>query len=119
MNLAEFYAARLDELEAKMKEAAYAGDPQQRDYFMNCGDGNESYMILQAEERLEEVAAGRELLKIHNTWAVRYNRVQDVDQACVGCNLDSGGAWSTPDVNQCPTLLAMTARWKKREDYPT
>lgn len=120
MNLPEYYSMVLDELETAYKGDAHVDNPDLQRYFLEeCEDGNESYIILEALDRLKEIAALRKVLKIHNTWSVVYGSSNFCSLGCEGCGLDGSEEMVTPYINDCPTLLALVEPYSDRPDFRT
>lgn len=124
MNLPEYYSMVLDECEAKYKSDAEVDNPVLQNYYLNdCGGYNDkdsyySYIVREALQRLKEIEGFREILKIHNTLAALYNNSQASLQDCQGCGLDAWEESATPNVNDCPTLLALVkSQCSDRADF--
>jgi hypothetical protein len=107
MNLPEYFSMVLDQTEVKYVDtiARYEGSPLQR----NARD--------EALKRLKEIEALRKVLTIHNTWKVVHSQPNILSEGCEGCGLDTWEDLMTPNVNDCPTLLALIEPYSDRADF--
>lgn len=60
-----------------------------------------AHVVHDEDRERREVAAHRKILDEHRPWSDRQ------PPACEGCGLDNQEYERTPDINQCPTLLAL------------